>query len=123
MKKWPETWRIYLQAKAWRCRPSDILLIADAWDAHCYDSAVYLFGSELEAALEAVNEKTSSATTRKRERVIRKWLELPAEFRAPEEKAQSSAARPNRVIQELTESGRISESSNWEERMLGASVM
>ena len=51
--------------------------------AYCLDSAVFNFGSALKGELEGIEGKNKQEITRKQERVLRKWLDLPQKFRNP----------------------------------------
>lgn len=70
-------------AKAYRTRPSEILCIEDPFAAFCLDRAVHDFGSALEAALSDVEGKTKKEIEVKSDRVLRKWLDMPLQYRDP----------------------------------------
>lgn len=70
-------WMVYQQAKAWHCRPSEVLYLSDDWMMmFSVDQAVWTFGSALENALEeaAASAKKESGKERARQKVIRQWL-------------------------------------------------
>ena len=67
-------WRAYQLAKEWQCRPSEILDIEDPVQAYCVDSAVSLFGSQLQHELEHVKGKSDQAQAANRRRILEKWI-------------------------------------------------
>jgi len=60
-----------------------MLGVSDVWTAFCLDRAVHAFGSVLQSELDGVEGKTAQEITRKRERILRTWLELKQQFRNP----------------------------------------
>lgn len=67
------------QARAWRCRPSDLLFIEDHVAAYCLNRAVYTYGSALEEALDnstigIENDKTGAKAENARKRVLTRWI-------------------------------------------------
>lgn len=53
------------------------------WAAFCFDNAVCTFGRALEGELDSIEGKNMKEVTRKRDRLLRKWLGLPQKFRNP----------------------------------------
>lgn len=76
-------WEIYQTAKTWKCRPSDLLHITDAYTAYCVDGAVAEFGRALEGELSGVEGKNKKEVESKSKRIMRRWLDLPQQFREP----------------------------------------
>jgi len=89
-------WRAWTLSQAVRSRPSDLYGIEDEYGpyvAYCFDNAVVAFGRALEAELDAVEGKNSKEINRKRDRVLRKWLDMPMKFRNPGGPTTSSPKR------------------------------
>ena len=59
-------WTLYVQAKEWRCRPSQILDIKNGWVAYCLDNAVWEFGQWVHTKLDEVPEAKKAEVTKKR---------------------------------------------------------
>lgn len=78
-----QLWTLHREAKAYGCRPSELLGVSDAFMAYCLDNAVFSFGDALEIELESQSGKTSEEVKRKKERVLRDWLGLPKKYRNP----------------------------------------
>lgn len=76
-------WGLYLTAKEYGTRPSDLLCIEDRYAAYCLDNACREFGQALEAELSNVEGKNKKEIAVKSERVMSKWLELPMRYRDP----------------------------------------
>lgn len=76
-------WSLYLQAKDFGCRPSDILAIEDRYVAFVLDNAVHHFGSALEGELKSIDGKTKREVSMKQQRVMATWLGLPMKYRNP----------------------------------------
>lgn len=60
------------------------------------------FGSSLEAALDAVEGKTSAEINKKRQRIMEKWLDLPRRFKSP-----MAASKQSDVVHDITVHGGI----------------
>lgn len=63
-----------MDAKTWNCRPSDLLAITDEYVAFCVDQAIGYFGRVVEAELEAVEGKTDTERSQKRDRVLQRYI-------------------------------------------------
>lgn len=61
-------------AKAFSCRPSEILAIQSDLEAFRLDRAVYRFGTHVDAALDKVSGKSDSEIKTKRLRVIESYF-------------------------------------------------
>lgn len=70
-------------AKTYKTRPSEFIGLDDTFAAFCLDRAVYDYGSAVEAALGEVEGKNKKEIEVKSERVLRKWLDMPAQYRNP----------------------------------------
>ena len=68
------TWTAFQLAKEWRVRPSELLDIDDPVDAFRFDRAVHIFGSALQAELEAVEGKTKQVRESKQRSIIQRWI-------------------------------------------------
>jgi hypothetical protein len=69
---------LYLQAKTWGTRPSQLLGILNDYEAFCLDQAIHFFGSQVDAELSKVQPKAgeSQASTRaKTMGVLRRMLD------------------------------------------------
>jgi hypothetical protein len=87
-------WETYQTSKQFGVRPSELLGIlasGDLFAAYCFDSACCEFGKAVEAALHDVDGKNKKEIEHKMERVLRKWLDMPAQYRDP---VKSGAAIP-----------------------------
>lgn len=71
-----QMWMLFVEAKTWRCRPSELLAIDDDYVAYCLDQAVGYFGRELEHALEQAGSgaKDDNEAAWRRKVVIDRWL-------------------------------------------------
>lgn len=78
-------WEAWKLAKAYRTRPSDLYGIRDEVAAWCFDRAVFLFGTELEAELRdaADGAKNKQQSSSRQQRVIAKWLGGKAQYKDP----------------------------------------
>jgi hypothetical protein len=76
-------WDLFNKCDTFGCRPSEMLGVTDVWMAYEVDSAVYTFGSALKGELESVEGKNKTEIKKKRERILRKWFDLPQKFRNP----------------------------------------
>jgi hypothetical protein len=76
-------WEIYQTAKSFNTRPSDILGVTDKYAAYCLDTAVGEFGRVIENELSGVEGKTKKEIASKSDRLMRKWLDMPQQFRSP----------------------------------------
>lgn len=56
---------------------------SDPYSAYCLDMAVGEFGRSLDAELRGVEGKTKQAIESKRQQVLRKWLDMPMQYRDP----------------------------------------
>jgi len=65
------------------------------------DNAVATFGTSLEAELDAVEGKNAKDVTRKRERLMEKWLDMPRRYRSP------MATKQSDVVHDVTVQGGI----------------
>lgn len=77
-----EAWRL---AKAYQQRPSEIYGVHDEVTAWCFDRAVWLFGSELDAELRNAAEgaKNERMAAGRQARVIAKWLGGEVKYKEP----------------------------------------
>lgn len=68
-------------AKLWRTPPAELYKIRDEFAAYCFNRAVMLFGTTMEADLEKAGEKAKSTKSAefKRQRVFDKWMHMPGE--------------------------------------------
>lgn len=83
MKNSKAVWEIYQTAKTFNTRPSAILGITNTYVAYCLDSAVGEFGRVLESELSGVEGKNKKEIGTKSDRLMRKWLDMPQQFRNP----------------------------------------
>lgn len=74
-------WLTYRQAKAFSCKPSDLMGVTDQPTAYYLDRAVFTFGSALEAELEKAgqqgkgrNKKSESQIAMAKSRILAKWI-------------------------------------------------
>jgi hypothetical protein len=80
----PALWHLYLTAKEFNTRPSALVgLQRDEYAAYCLDNAAADFGRAIESALSEVEGKNKKVIKVKTDRVLRKWLGLPAQYRDP----------------------------------------
>lgn len=78
-----QLWTLFRQAETFSCRPSELLGIEDAYLAYCIDGAVYEFGVTLKNELESIEGKSKQEIKNKQDRLLRKWLDLPQQYRNP----------------------------------------
>lgn len=78
-----QVWETYLTSKTFNIRPSELLDVSDPYAAYCVDSAVGMFGRTLESELNAVEGKGQKNIQMKRERLLRRWMDMPAQYRSP----------------------------------------
>lgn len=80
-------WEAWLLAKAYRTPPSELYFIHDEIAAWSFNRAVFMFGSELEAELQAAGDgaKNQMQAQTRRQRVMALWLgaEAPQQFKDP----------------------------------------
>jgi hypothetical protein len=76
-------WDLYLAAKTFNARPSDLMGVQDLYAAYCLDTACGEWGRAIEGALEGVEGKTKKEVAVKSERVLRKWLGMAQRYRDP----------------------------------------
>lgn len=55
----------------------------DPYAAYCLDNAVAEFGRAVESDLAEVEGKTKKEVAKKSERVLRRWLDMPQQYRDP----------------------------------------
>lgn len=87
MKDLTRVWKIYLLAKVWEVRASELLGIEDAYTAYCFDEAVAEVGTTIAAELDKVEGKNQKDIERKKAMVLAKWFGSSMTkhlFRAPE---------------------------------------
>ena len=76
-------WALYQTAKQFSVRPSSLLDVSEPYAAYCLDNACGEFGRAVENALQEVEGKNKKEIKVKSERVLRKWLDLPLQYRDP----------------------------------------
>jgi hypothetical protein len=65
-------------------RPSELLDIQDdPFAAFCLDRACFNFGAAIEGEIHHIEGKNQKEVDVKVERLLRKWLDLPAQYRDP----------------------------------------
>jgi len=87
-------------AKEYHCLPSDLYFIHDEFTAWSFNRAVYTFGSELEADLDASEKgaKSTAQARRKRQMCMDKWMRTGIDPEAqPPRKFADPAARMKKV--------------------------
>lgn len=57
--------------------------MSDPYAAYCLDNAVGEFGRALEAELSRVEGKNQKEIDVKADRILRKWLDMPQQWRRP----------------------------------------
>lgn len=65
---------LFMDAKTWSCRPSDLLRIEDDYVAYCLDQAVGHFGRVVENELQSVEAKTVEEANYKRRQILDQYL-------------------------------------------------
>jgi hypothetical protein len=85
-------WEAWLLAKAYRKTPSELYFIHDEVAAWCFNRAVYMFGSELDAELQAAGDgaKNQMQAQARRQRVMSLWLGAPQQFKDPTAQASGT---------------------------------
>jgi hypothetical protein len=73
-----------------------LLDIESPWTAYCLDNAVVEFGVAVENELASVEGKNKKELKVKSERVMRKWLDAPVQFREPPRAALDAARAQSR---------------------------
>lgn len=78
-------WEAWKLSQTYRTRPSELYGIDDEVTAWCFDRAVYLFGSQLDAELREASDgaKSKSQARSRSQRVLTKWLGGKQQFKAP----------------------------------------
>lgn len=78
-------WEAWKLAKAYRTRPSSLYGITDEVAAWCFDRAVFLFGTELEAELRDATDgaKNKQQSAARQQRVMAKWLGGKVQYKDP----------------------------------------
>lgn len=76
-------WELYVQAKTWNTRPSQLIDIDDPYVAYCVDEAVAMFGNTVSAELNDIYDKNPKKMAQKQERHLQMRLGLPMKFRDP----------------------------------------
>lgn len=95
-------WTAWTMSQAMKVRPSDLYFIRDEVTAFCFDRAVWVFGTALEADIRESTEgaKDQSQAERKANMRLSVWLRDPEEeqkkappkFRDPMDKIKASKA-------------------------------
>jgi hypothetical protein len=78
-------WEAWQLAKTYRSKPSEVYNLSDPIAAYCFDRAVHLFGSHMQADLEAAgaNAKKPAIANGKRQQVMSKWLGITPQYKSP----------------------------------------
>lgn len=78
-------WEAWTISRAYRVLPSDLYFIHDEVAAWSFNRAVYLFGSELDAELQAAGDgaKNQMQAQARRQAVLNRWLGAPQQFKDP----------------------------------------
>lgn len=76
-------WSLYQTAKTFNQRPSALLDVSEPYAAYCLDNACGEFGRAIENELGKIEGKKQGEIDVKADRLLRKWLDLPAQFRSP----------------------------------------
>ncbi len=86
-------WRLWVTAKTWGTRPSDLLGLTDPWQRLMLDEAVALFGRRVDAHVDAAVEE---ARDRKQnpEKAARRAMDEA--LGVADERARRAKARPRR---------------------------
>lgn len=82
-------WTLYQTAKTFSQRPSALLDVSEPFAAYCLDSACGEFGRAIENELSKVEGDKQGEIDVKADRLLRKWLDLPAQFRSPQSATRS----------------------------------
>lgn len=79
-------------SERYQCPPSQLLGMKDSYTAYCYDEAVFVWASEIEAKLEGIKQgkgkNAAEQRAAKQETLLKKLLgitkkESPGQFRDP----------------------------------------
>lgn len=91
-----EAWRL---SQAYHQTPSTIYHIEDEIAAYCFDRAVNLFGSSLQAELDEARNtaKNKQQAANKQQAVISKWLNVQRRFRDPAAGSGTASSSPDIV--------------------------
>jgi hypothetical protein len=89
-------WTAYQLAKEWRERPSVLYDIDDPVDAFRFDRAVHIFGSALQAELEAVEGKTKQVRATKQRQILQKWIPEATGTKQEAKKYRDPASRSSK---------------------------
>lgn len=65
---------LYVEAKTWNCRPSDLLDIEDRYVAYCLDQACGYYGRVIENELGKIEAKNQSDGERQRKLVMDRFF-------------------------------------------------
>lgn len=80
-------WDLYLLAKNWKCRPSELVGLSNTYEAYCLDEAVSRWGTWVEGELNGVKAKSEKATQYKQQllfnRIFDDELETSQKHRDP----------------------------------------
>jgi hypothetical protein len=78
-------WEAWTLSRAFGKRPSELYGINDEIAAWCFDRAVHLFGTSLEADLEKArgSAKNQFQMTTRTQAVFRRWLGIEQKFKDP----------------------------------------
>lgn len=68
-------WLLFVDAKTWGCRPSELMALDDDYLAYCLDQAVGFIGRAIEAELDKVEAKNEAEGEHKRKRVLAKFFD------------------------------------------------
>lgn len=88
-------WEAWNLSKKYQVMPSELYCIRDELAGWCFNRAIYLFGSSLEAALVTAENRSRNPRQAqfRRSEVLKKWLGVEMKFRdpAPEVKKNKSS--------------------------------
>lgn len=87
-------WEVFQTAKTFNVRPSAILNVTDPYAAYCLDTAVGEFGRTVENELSGVEGKNKKEIATKADRLMRKWLDMPLQYRSPQATAVATRELP-----------------------------
>lgn len=86
-------WRLWVTARTWRARPSDLLGLIDPWQRLMLDEAVALFGRRVDAH---VDRAVDDARNAKRSVEAAAARAMDEALGIAQERAERAAARPRR---------------------------
>jgi hypothetical protein len=66
---------LFVDAKTWSCRPSELMALDDEYVAYCFDQAVGYIGRSIEAELDKVEAKTPAEGEQKRKMIFAKFFD------------------------------------------------